>query len=97
MTGIQYFWRHPLAEQMREEGRDEAYRQAWEEGWKEGWQQGRIEARAEMVLKVLEWRGISVGAGVCARVADCGELDLLQVWLRRALHVEDAAEIFLDV
>ncbi|MER6025356.1 hypothetical protein [Streptomyces sp. NPDC001851] len=42
MTAIQYFWRHPLAEQVREEGRE----------------QGRAEAKAEMILRVLEWRSI---------------------------------------
>ncbi|MFF7469663.1 hypothetical protein [Streptomyces sp. NPDC008092] len=48
MTAIQYFWRHPLAEQVREEGREE------------GREQGRIQQCAEMVLRVLEWRGIPV-------------------------------------
>ncbi|MGW7239984.1 hypothetical protein [Streptomyces sp. NPDC054804] len=48
MTAIQYFWRHPLAEQVREEGREE----------------GRAEARAEMILRILEWRGIPVSDAV---------------------------------
>ncbi|MGW3357005.1 hypothetical protein ACWDFL_16545 [Streptomyces bungoensis] len=40
MTAIQYFWRHPLAEQVREEGREE----------------GRPQDRREMVLRILEWQ-----------------------------------------
>ncbi|MEU8932067.1 hypothetical protein AB0D30_19515 [Streptomyces sp. NPDC048409] len=52
MTAIQYFWRHPLAEQVREEGREE------------GRAEGRLQERAEMVLRLLEWRGLTVTESV---------------------------------
>ncbi|TQJ88313.1 hypothetical protein [Streptomyces sp. SLBN-31] len=42
MTSIQYFWRHPLAEQVRAEGRE----------------QGRLQGRREIIPKILEWRGV---------------------------------------
>lgn len=32
MTAIQYFWRHPLAEQVREEGHEEGREEGREEG-----------------------------------------------------------------
>ncbi|MEV5956918.1 hypothetical protein AB0M11_24655 [Streptomyces sp. NPDC051987] len=80
MTAIQYFWRHPLAEQVREEGRE----------------QGRIQERAEMVLRVLEWRGVPVSDPVRERVNACADLDQLDIWAQRAVHVTDAAELFVE-
>ena len=50
MTAIQYFWRHPLAEQVRAEGR--------EEGIEQGLEQGRIQDRQEMNLRILGWGAI---------------------------------------
>ncbi len=50
----------------------------------------------EMVVNVLERRGISVGPAVRARVNAGGDPDDLTIWVIRALHVKDAAEIFLD-
>ncbi|MEU1159636.1 hypothetical protein ABZ372_01945 [Streptomyces sp. NPDC005921] len=82
MTDIQYFWRHPLAEQVREEGREE------------GREQGRAEAKAETVLQILQWRGIPVSPSVRERVKACTELGRLEVWARRALQVTDSAELF---
>jgi hypothetical protein len=80
MTAIQYFWRHPLAEQVREEGRE----------------QGRAEARAEMVLRVLEWRGISVPDTIRERVEACTDLDQLETWAQRAVHATEATELFAE-
>ncbi|MER5790987.1 hypothetical protein [Streptomyces sp. NPDC001980] len=82
MTAMQYFWRHPLAEQVREEGREE------------GREQGRIQQCAEMVLRVLEWRGIPVSDSVREQVDACTDLDQLEIWAQRAVHVTDAAELF---
>ncbi|MBP2050700.1 hypothetical protein J2Z21_003639 [Streptomyces griseochromogenes] len=90
MTAIQYFWRHPLAEQVREEGRE----QGLEEGLEQGLEQGRVEAKAEMVLHILQWRGIQVTDAVRERVEACTELDQLEVWAQRAVHATDSAELF---
>ncbi|MEU9404826.1 hypothetical protein AB0E08_03840 [Streptomyces sp. NPDC048281] len=84
MTAMQYFWRHPLAEQVREEGREE------------GREQGRVQERAEMVLRVLEWRGVPVSDPVRERVEACTDLDQLEIWARRAVHVTDAGELFVE-
>ncbi|MGW4875399.1 hypothetical protein ACWEPI_02420 [Streptomyces sp. NPDC004262] len=78
MTAIQYFWRHPLAKQVRQEGREE----------------GRVQERADMVLRLLEWRGVPVGNAVRRQVYACGDLDRLESWAQRAMHVTDAAELF---
>ncbi|MFD8721135.1 hypothetical protein ACFV2H_24905 [Streptomyces sp. NPDC059629] len=80
MTAIQYFWRHPLAEQVREEGREE----------------GRVQERAQMVLRLLEWRCVPVSDAVREQVEACTELDRLEVWAQRAMHVTDAAELFVE-
>ncbi|MGW0284752.1 hypothetical protein ACWDXT_16755 [Streptomyces sp. NPDC003236] len=74
MTATQYFWRHPLAEQVREEG--------------------RVEAKTEMVLNILEWRGIEVPHAVRDRVNACTDLNQLEVWAQRAMHAKDATELF---
>ncbi|MGW1912399.1 hypothetical protein ACWCQS_17180 [Streptomyces sp. NPDC002076] len=84
MTAIQYFWRHPLAEQVREEGREQ------------GLEQGRIEDRQEMILRILEWRGIPVPDSVRERVEACADLDQLEVWAQRAVHATDATELFTE-
>ncbi|MGW3952736.1 hypothetical protein ACWEKM_17825 [Streptomyces sp. NPDC004752] len=88
MTAIQYFWRHPLAEQVREEGR--------EEGRKEGRKEGRVQAWRETILSVLGRRGIPVPQAVRERVNACADLGQLEVWLRRALHATNATDLFAD-
>ncbi|WP_459737349.1 hypothetical protein [Streptomyces sp. E-15] len=86
MTAIQYFWRHPLAEQVRAEGH--------EEGWEEGRVEGRAEGKAETIIQTLEWRGIPVPDTVRERVNACTDLDQLKVWTQRAVHATDTAELF---
>ncbi|MEW2568255.1 hypothetical protein [Streptomyces sp. NPDC047070] len=80
MTAIQYFWRHPLAEQVREEGREE----------------GRVQERAESVLRTLQWRGIDVPDVVRKRVLASTDMDELGSWLDRSYRVADAGELFVD-
>ncbi|GGP33100.1 hypothetical protein GCM10010501_76340 [Streptomyces libani subsp. rufus] len=84
MTAIQYFWRHPLAEQVREEGREQ------------GLEQGRAQAKAEMVVRILEWRGIPVPDAVRERVLACTDLGRLEVWAQRAVHAAEATELFTE-
>ncbi|MET8942128.1 hypothetical protein ABZX30_00660 [Streptomyces sp. NPDC004542] len=92
MTPIQYFWRHPLAEQVREEGRQEGREEVREEGREEG----RLQGRREIVLRMLEWQAVPVSDAVRERVNACADLDRLEVWAQRAVHAEDAAELFLE-
>jgi hypothetical protein len=90
MTAIQYFWRHPLAEQVRAEGREEGR----EEGRTEGREQGRVQECRQMILRILEWRAVPVTDAARERVTSCTDLDQLEAWAQRAVHAEDAAELF---
>lgn len=78
MTAINYFFRHPVAEQVREEGREE----------------GRIEESAEMTLSILEWRGIPVPDAVRERVLACTDHEQLKLWAQRAVHATNAEDLF---
>ncbi|WP_328494499.1 hypothetical protein OHS59_18440 [Streptomyces sp. NBC_00414] len=80
MTAIQYFWRHPLAEQVREEGREE----------------GRAQERAESVLRNLRWRRIDVPDAVRERVLASTDMDELGAWLERSYQVSDSWELFTE-
>ncbi|MFJ4693936.1 hypothetical protein [Streptomyces sp. NPDC088766] len=82
MATIQYFWRHPLAEEVRGQGREE------------GVELGRIQDRAEMTLNILRWRGIDVPDDVRARVQACTDLARLTTWSQRAVHATTAADLF---
>lgn len=92
MTAIQYFWRHPLAEQVRAEGREEGR----EEGIEQGLEQGRIQDRQEMILRILEWRGVPVPDSVRERVVACTDLAQLEVWAQRAVRATNGAELFAE-
>ncbi|MEW1832214.1 hypothetical protein [Streptomyces sp. NPDC088196] len=81
MRNIQYFWRHPLAEQVREEGRRE----------------GRAQARAEIVLRILQRRQIDVPADLRDRILASTDLDELGTWLDRSYEITEAGELFGDV
>lgn len=74
MTAMQYFWRHPLAEQVREEG--------------------RVEKGVEMILEILDWRGLPVSDAIRYRVEACTDERLLKLWARRAMDVSDAEQLF---
>jgi hypothetical protein len=78
MTAMQYFWRHPLAEEVREGGREE----------------GRVEDRAEMILNILRWRGIEVPAAVAKRLWETEDLAQLQLWRERAYDITDPEDLF---
>ncbi|WOX10143.1 hypothetical protein [Streptomyces sp. N50] len=84
MRNIHYFWRHPLAEQMREEGRQE------------GRQEGRAQARAEIVLRILGRRQIDVPDPVRDRILASTDLDELGTWFDRSHEVADARELFTE-
>ncbi|OAH09295.1 RpnC/YadD family protein [Streptomyces jeddahensis] len=78
MAPVNYFFRHPVAEKVRDEGRVE----------------GRVEERAEVVLQILEWRGIPVPESVRKRVSSCSDREQLKVWSERAVHATDASDLF---
>ena len=72
-------------------------------GRKEGREEGREEgaeaakaAKAEDVLAVLDARGIAVTDDVAVRVRACGEVALLDKWIRRAATIDRAEALFAD-
>jgi hypothetical protein len=82
MTAVQYFWQHPLAQEVREQGREE------------GREEGRVQERAQAILRTLKWRQIAVPDSVRDRVLASTDIDELGAWLDRSYHVTDARELF---
>ena len=70
-------------------GRDEGR----EEGRLEGRQEGEIEARAMVVVELLEHRGLTVDPDSRAQILACREPGTLARWLSAALQVTDAAQL----
>ncbi|RKT06183.1 hypothetical protein BX286_4221 [Streptomyces sp. 3211.6] len=65
-----------------------------EETYLEGEAQGRVEERAQLVLRVLDNRGVAVTQEVRERIAACGDLDTLGRWIDLAFAVSDAEGLF---
>ncbi|WP_309484544.1 ATP-binding protein [Streptomyces himalayensis] len=82
MMPVNYFFRHPVAEKVREEGIEL------------GVEKGVEKERASMVLRILDWRGIEVPESVRERVTACTDLDRLDAWAQRAVHATSATELF---
>jgi hypothetical protein len=57
---------------------------------------GQAEGKAASVLQVLEARGIVVAAEQRARVLGCTDMTVLDRWIRRAVTVTTAEELFSD-
>ena len=75
-------------------GRAEGHEKGREEGRAEGHAEGHLEAARHAVLAVFEARGLRVPDAVRDRITSCSDLDMLAVWLKRAVDVAAAAEIF---
>ncbi|MDQ0991385.1 hypothetical protein [Streptomyces sp. V3I7] len=88
MARVNYFFRNPVADQLRDEGRAE--------GRTVGRIEGRIEDRIEMTLEILESRGLQVPDWVRLRVESCADLDQLKVWSECAVLVVRAEDLFSD-
>ncbi|WP_394841918.1 hypothetical protein LZC95_33190 [Pendulispora brunnea] len=61
----------------------------WELGRAQGW----VEARSYDILCVLETRGIPIPPEVRQRVLECKELRRLEIWLKRAVTANSAADV----
>lgn len=57
---------------------------------------GKVAGRAEAVLTVLDARGIAVSAEQKARVLDCIDAGALDRWIRKAVTVATAEELFTN-
>ena len=58
--------------------------------------QGRAAGEATAVLMVLDARGIEVTAEHKSRILACSDLAVLERWIRRAVTVTTADELFVD-
>jgi len=76
--------------QGREEGREEGRQEGREEGREEGLHEGERAA----LLEVLDARGLQVDEPTRQRILACTELSQLKLWLRKAVSVQAAQELF---
>ncbi|MFB4304227.1 hypothetical protein [Actinomadura sp. NTSP31] len=60
----------------------------------EGRAAGRAEGAAKSVLLVLEARGVDVSNSVRERVTDCTDIEQLERWVRRAVVIDHAEQLF---
>jgi len=78
----------------RDEGLQEGLKQGHEEGRQEGREQGLTAAKAESILAILEARGFVLDNVGRARVTTCRERAQLDAWIRRAVVITSADELF---
>ncbi|MEU5883344.1 hypothetical protein [Spirillospora sp. NPDC047279] len=63
-------------------------------GKAEGRVEGKAEGEAKMILMVLDARGIPVTPETRDRIANCGDVELLELWGRRAATAETIDDLF---
>ncbi|WP_405087209.1 hypothetical protein [Microbispora sp. NBC_01389] len=75
----------------------EKYFSHWlEMGEVKGAAKGRAEGEIDAILNVLEARGLEVADDVRERICQCQDLDQLRTWVRRAVAVDSAHQIFAE-
>ncbi|HEU5129618.1 MAG TPA: DUF4351 domain-containing protein [Glycomyces sp.] len=55
---------------------------------------GEARGEANMLLRILERRGVTVDAATKARIASCTDVEQLEHWGDRALEIERIEELF---
>lgn len=65
-----------------------------EQGLAEGKAEGKAEERARSVLKFLEFRGVPVSEEARNTILECKDLEQLDLWLERAMTVDDLEKLF---
>ncbi|PRQ03872.1 flagellar assembly protein H [Enhygromyxa salina] len=81
-------------ERGRSEGLERGRSEGLERGRSEGLERGRRVTLVEMILAILEVRGVPQDPASEARIRGCEELPTLQTWARRAREVARASELF---
>ena len=97
-------WRNLMAVGTYFPGRgtlkEETYLKAKAEGMAEGKAEGKAEAQAEerarSIISVLEARQIPTLADQRQRITECTDLDILDLWLRRAITATEAEDLFAE-
>ncbi|MHB9859286.1 RpnC/YadD family protein [Streptomyces sp. YIM S03343] len=80
------FYKSPISQEIRAEGR--------EQGLEQGRAEGEVLRAAADVLDVFDVRSMDVPETVRERILDCDDLETLRHWLRRAVIVPTAEDIF---
>jgi hypothetical protein len=65
-------------------------------GKREGKKEGRAFGEAEAIILVLEARGLDVSEAERSRIISCTHLRQLKSWIKRAVTVERAADLFTE-
>ncbi|GII45863.1 hypothetical protein Psi02_22870 [Planotetraspora silvatica] len=60
----------------------------------QGRQEGRAEGEGAAILAVLETRGLEISSDTRDRITRCDDLNMLETWIRRAVTVSSADELF---
>lgn len=85
-----------MAQETHDHGMQQGMQQGLERRLVEGRTEGQALAKAESVLAILDARGLAVGAAVLERVRTTHDLATLDHWVRRAVVVACAEEVFDD-
>ena len=85
-----------LMAQGNYEFQSDFFKKRLEEHRAAGMEAGKVAGRAEDVLTVLDARGITVSAEQKARVLACIDAATLDRWIRKAVTVATAEELFTD-
>ncbi|KAF4410466.1 hypothetical protein CRI70_15410 [Streptomyces sp. Ru87] len=90
------FYKSPFAEEIREEGRQEGRFAVVAEALAELLPEGRERSRTEVVLFVLERRGVELSDAARERITGCEDPWLPVRWLRRALTATSTEDVFTE-
>ena len=84
-----------MVEYARDEGRAEGLKEGLAEGLKEGEATGIVTGKREMLLRLLELRGIGLTAEQREQIVACTEEDRLDRWIEGILTVSRAEDLGL--
>ncbi|MEV4332987.1 hypothetical protein AB0K02_20980 [Streptomyces sp. NPDC049597] len=87
-------WRKLMSVGTYFPGRGTIVEESYLKGIEEGREEGRTEERSQMVLRVLDKRGIPASSALRERIAACTDADVLDRWLDRAFTAAAAEDIF---
>jgi hypothetical protein len=91
-----HIWRNLMAVGSYFPGRGTLVEEKFLAGKEQGRAEARAEERAQLVLRVLEHRGIAAAPDAKERVTECTDLEILERWMDRAFTVTSADALFED-
>lgn len=94
MQSGNYEYQSDFARKYVAQGREEGLKKGLQEGREEGLKKGLKDGEVMALLEVLDARGIALSAEARQRIQACADLAQLKVWLRRAVTVRNAEDLF---